>query len=86
MLNFVFYLIVVALFSAFIILFLSKTGLRDFIILHSPIKLISELFDCDFCLSFWTSLALSVIFTILLNNVFLMLLPFLCAPLIRKLL
>lgn len=47
--------LVTALVSAFSILFIGKTGVRDFIIAHSKLRFFSELFACDFCLSFWVS-------------------------------
>lgn len=53
-------IIIVALITTFIVLLISKIGLRDFIIMRSP-KLISKLFSCDFCLCFWTSVLISAI-------------------------
>lgn len=44
-------LIYIALAAAFVILLIGKLGIRDNIIAKAP-KLISQLFDCDFCLSF----------------------------------
>jgi hypothetical protein len=46
-----------SLISAFILLFITKIGLRERIIIHSPL-LISDLFDCDFCLSWWVNLVI----------------------------
>lgn len=43
-----------ALASAFLILLISKMGIRDCIIEDAP-KGISRLFACDFCLSFWVA-------------------------------
>ena len=43
-----------ALASAFLILLISKMGIRDCIIEGAP-KGISQLFACDFCLSFWVA-------------------------------
>lgn len=56
--------VIVALLAAFIILFLGKTGLRtkirDF---HDDIdiKIVADMFDCDFCLSFWTCLFVALV-------------------------
>ena len=50
----------IALFAAFGIMLISKLGLRDMIIADAP-KLLSMLFECDFCLSWWTCLALSIL-------------------------
>jgi hypothetical protein len=46
-----------SLISAFILLFITKIGLRERIIIHSS-QLLSELFDCDFCLSWWVNLVI----------------------------
>ena len=51
---------IMALISAFIILLITKIGLRDFVIARGP-KLISKMFNCDFCLSFWTNVFMVII-------------------------
>lgn len=60
----VYKIIEIALFSAFIILFLGRTGLREKIRnYHDKIgaKIVADMFDCDFCLSFWTCLVIVTI-------------------------
>ena len=47
-----------ALASSFAILLIGKIGLRDEIIMRSRNRLVSQMFSCDFCLSFWTNTAL----------------------------
>ena len=55
--------IAVALVAAFIILFLGKTGLRtklrDFSDKNGILP-IANMLDCDFCLSFWTCLLVTM--------------------------
>lgn len=49
--------IITALIAAFIILFLGKTELRNKIIDYCDIigiSIVADMFECDFCLSFWT--------------------------------
>nr|DAJ16717.1 MAG TPA: Protein of unknown function (DUF1360) [Myoviridae sp. ct1TR10] len=75
-------LIVIAQAAAFIILLLGKLGVRDSIITRAP-KLISQLFDCDFCLSFWTSAILAIILAILLNEMTILFIPILSTPITR---
>ena len=53
--------------AAFAILFAERLGIRDKIVAEAP-KLISQLFECDFCLSFWTSLILAIILAIIFNE------------------
>lgn len=54
-------LVLITCTTAFIVLLLGKIGLRDYLIEHSRINLLSKLMACDFCLCFWISLALSII-------------------------
>ena len=59
--------IIVALIAAFIILFIGKTGLRTAIRDFNDkigASIIAEMFDCDFCLSFWTCLVVAICFWI----------------------
>lgn len=67
-------IIITALFSAFVILLITKIGLRDFVIEQGP-KLISKMFNCDFCLSFWVN-----VFVALLVISCTGFLPFIIAP------
>lgn len=55
----IYQIIIVALFAAFIILLLGKTGLRISLRDYSDkvgLSLIAEMLECDFCLSFWICL------------------------------
>ena len=75
-------LIYIALAAAFIILLIGKLGIRDNIIAKSP-KLISQLFDCDFCLSFWASLILAIIPAILFTGINILFIPIIATPITR---
>lgn len=75
-------LIYIALAAAFAILLIGKLGVRDEIITIAP-KLISQLFDCDFCLSFWTSLILAIILAIFFNEMSIILIPIISTPITR---
>jgi hypothetical protein len=79
-------IIMVSLITTFSILLIGKIGLRDAIIEYSPILLISKLFDCDFCLSFWTSMLFSIICVCSTNDLSFMFVPFFSAPIVRFLL
>lgn len=58
--------LIIALVAAFIILFLGRfspfdgTSVRQWLIIHSP-KILSELFDCDLCLSWWICLVVALV-------------------------
>ena len=75
-------LIYIALAAAFILLLIGKLGIRDNIIAKSP-KLISQLFDCDFCLSFWASLILAVILVIFFREMNILFIPIISTPITR---
>lgn len=75
-------LIHIALAAAFVILLIGKLGIRDNIIAKAP-KLISQLFDCDFCLSFWTSLILAVILAIFFREMNILFIPIISTPITR---
>lgn len=80
-----FLIICVASISAFIILLIGKLGIRDKIIERAP-KVISQLFECDFCLSFWTSLILALILAIFFSEIYILFIPIISTPITRILL
>lgn len=75
----------ISLTAAFFILLIGKMGLRDEVIARAP-KLISEMFSCDFCLSFWTSLVLAISLAIAFSNTDILIIPILSTPIVRSLL
>ena len=78
-------IIIIALITAFVVLFIEKIGLRDVIIMYSP-KLVSKLFSCDFCLCFWVSLTLTFIARFIVGWPFVLILPICSTPIARYLL
>lgn len=72
----------VANIAAFGILLIDKLEIRNEIIMQAP-RLISKLFDCDFCLSFWFSLILAVIFAIIFSDPMLLFVPIISTPITR---
>lgn len=70
--------------AAFAILFIGKTGIRDAVIQKAP-KLVSQMFACDFCLSFWTCSALAAVITAVTGALFLVAVPIVAAPITRRL-
>ena len=75
-------LIYIALAAAFAILLIGKLGIRGSIIVRAP-KLISQLFDCDFCLSFWMSVILAVILAIFFREMNILFIPIISTPITR---
>ncbi len=79
--------ILLALLTSFVVLFISKTGVRDNIVQMTKSKLISELFACDFCLCFWISMALCIAAIFVFNsNLLIIFMPFISTPISRVLL
>lgn len=74
----------IALVAAFIIMLIEKVGIRDYIIMSAP-KLISKLFSCDFCLSFWTALILASVLACICGEAFILFIPIVTTPLTRLL-
>lgn len=77
-------LVCIAFASAFAILLLGKWGVRDVVAAKAP-KLISELFSCDLCLSFWVSCILAIILAIFFREISILFIPILSTPITRLL-
>lgn len=77
--------LIIALFSTFAILLTERVGYREIIQIRAP-KLVSELFSCDFCLSWWTCLAFAIAASILQGELIYLLCSIAATPLTRKLL
>lgn len=89
-------IIYVVLLASFAILWTMKTEYRDrardyfdiqFNRTNKKIfKLLAEMLDCDYCLSFWVSFLIALIAFIITQDFTWLLVPFLTTPLIRFLL
>lgn len=84
MIEFVFYIIVVALLAAFLIGLMRKLGVVEYVQVHGN-KLFSEMFSCDFCLSWWSCVAVALFAFIICGNPVLFGVPF-CATMITRVL
>nr|DAO87927.1 MAG TPA: Protein of unknown function (DUF1360) [Caudoviricetes sp.] len=84
MLNIVGLVFMIAMISCFIFLFLDKIGFRGYIVMYSPIRLFSDLFNCDFCLSFWINLFVSMLVVIVTQDYWTFLIPLFSTPISRK--
>lgn len=79
----------VALLAAFIILFLGKTGLRTKIrdwFDTKGLSLFADMFDCDFCLSFWVCFCLAFGLMVLGYEMYFIITAACAAPITRFLL
>lgn len=82
MLNFIAFVILVACAAAFILLYLQKVGLVEHMQINAP-KLLSKLFSCHFCLSFWFSAIISLFLACYFKDVTLLFIPIFSAPITR---
>ena len=85
MIEYVCITLIIALFSAFAILLIEMVGYREKIQVKAP-KLISELFSCDFCLSWWTCFTMALIISLLTCNLLITSTAIAATPITRKLL
>ena len=79
------YSMIVALVAAFVVVLLKKWGVAEYMQVHGD-RFTSQLFSCDFCMSWWVSvlvMLLSVSFVG--NNAVYLLAPVLATPIARYL-
>lgn len=75
MVDYLILILLIALFSAFIISLLKKVGIIEWLQIHGS-ELISKLAHCDFCLSWWMNVIVSVTIALALGNWIFLLVPF----------
>lgn len=82
----IYQIVILALITAFIVLVMSKTEarykLRDWCD-EKGLKQIAKMFDCDFCLGFWSAVAIAIVITIITADIGWLTAPILSAPLTR---
>lgn len=80
--EFLFYTVVVALVAAFGLTLLRKWRVIEWVQVHGN-DFFAKMFNCDFCLSFWSGLALSILCVFITGNPALLLVPF-CSTMITR--
>lgn len=85
MLNFVLNSLVIALFTAWCLNVFTISGARDWCIMNTSKDILAKMLSCDFCLSFWSSLGISIMMCFVIRDLSLVLTPFIAAPIIKKL-
>ncbi len=78
-------IVMVALGAAFVVIFIDRIGWREEFIAKSP-KLISEMFSCDFCLSWWICVLLVIGTALWRWDASILIVPFFSTPITRALL
>lgn len=77
--------LMIALWVTFILLFAHKIGVIEWLQVHGG-SFISKMAQCDFCLSWWLSLLLSLVLLGFIGDLHLLVVPFLATPIARKML
>lgn len=75
---------IVGCISAFILLLVNKLGLIEMLQVHGN-DIMSELASCDFCMSWWMCLVISL-FVIVIDPTTGFFIPFIATPICRRLL
>ena len=78
-------MVFVALAAAFIILTLTKWGVIEYMQVHGS-KILSELFSCYLCLSFWVCVILCGFVTLISRDLLVMFIPIFSSVITRKML
>ena len=74
----------VALMTAFVVVLLKKWGIAEWMQVHGN-GFVSQLFSCDFCMSWWASVIISAAGVLLFNEAAFLLAPVLATPIARYL-
>ena len=74
--------LIVGLLAAWLLLFAYKTGIVEHLQVHGN-KLVSEMAHCDFCMSWWLCVAVSLVMVVVTMELVCFGIPFLATPLAR---
>lgn len=83
--NTIIFTVIVALLAAYIIMLGYKLGFIEYMQVNGN-RWLSEMAHCDFCLSWWVCLFLSVVVSLNYTEWNMIAVPFLATPLTRKML
>lgn len=85
----IYQIILIALLTTFVILFLHKIGAIEYLrnkACKEELELIAKLLECDFCMCFWTSLVISCVASLITHDNSWIVIPVLSTPISRFLL
>ena len=85
MIGILVYAVMVALWVTFLLLLAYKVGIIEWMQVHGG-KFISKMAQCDFCMSWWLSVIITLVVLCFTCNVMLLVVPFLSTPIARRLL
>lgn len=74
--------LMVSLLAAFMVLLVKKWGIAEWMQVHGC-RMVSELFSCDLCMSFWACVIVSGMALMVTGEVICVVLPFMATPVTR---
>ena len=77
-------IVFVALLAAFIVLLIKKWGWAEWMQVHGD-NILSKLFSCDLCMSFWAAMLVSAFLAGYTDDVLMFVIPFFTTPVTRML-
>lgn len=84
MIEFVCFCAVIACVASWLLTLAYKWGVVEWLQIHSPNAFFDKLFSCNFCMSWWVGVALSIIFSICFCNGWLLFCPFVTATITKR--
>lgn len=76
---------IVACVVAFLLLLAYKLGIVEWLQVHGDV-VVSKMAQCDFCMSWWLSVTITILLAVIMDDVALMCVPFISTPIARRLL
>ena len=77
-------ILMVACAAAFVVLLVKKWGIAEWMQVHGD-RILSELFSCDLCMSFWSSVLICFCMLCMTEDLTVMLIPIFSTPITRML-
>ena len=75
--------IILGIVIAFIVSFLTISGIRNYLIEHCKITMLAKLLSCDFCLSFWLAVIVCFALAVQTRQFNIIFLPIVSTPISR---
>lgn len=77
-------ILMVACAAAFVVLLIKKWGIAEWMQVHGD-RILSELFSCDLCMSFWASVMISFALLCMTEDLEVLMVPVFSTPITRML-